>query len=188
MLALNQKILLVLYGFAHKEGPFQNIIHWTADSLDIWVIVLLLLWFLYRAWKKQRTSGRLICFSCFHEVIMVILTGWLAWGAASIVKILVNTARPFAVRSLEVIPLFVPMDPWSFPSGHTALFVALGIISWFHDRTVGVMVLVAAGLIGLTRVMSGVHFPLDILGGAIIAGIIVGLLMFFDKQHLHRIS
>lgn len=188
MLVLNQKILLALHNLVRNEGPLRNIVHWIADSLDVWVIALLLLWFLYRAWKKHTTSGRLICFSCFHEVIMVMVTGGLAWGAAGLVKILVNTARPFAVQALEIVPLFVPGDPWGFPSGHTALFVALGIIAWFHDRTVGTLAIVAAVLIGVTRIMAGVHFPLDILGGAIIAGIVVGALMFFDNQHLHHIA
>lgn len=188
MLVINEKILLWLYHLVPSDGPFHYAVYWVADRLDMWVIACLLLWFLYRAWKKHAMSGRLICFSCFHEVIMVILTGGVAWGVAGLAKILVNTARPFAIQALEVIPLFIPADPWGFPSGHTALFFALGIVSWFHDRTVGVVVLVAAGLIGVTRVMSGVHFPLDIIGGMIIAGIIVGTLMFFDNQHLNRIA
>lgn len=186
MMYLNEQILIMLHHLIHGDGFFSRCVYWVAEGLDVWIITLLLLWFLYRAWKKHIASDRLICFSCFHEVIMVIVTGGLAWSVAGLVKILVDTARPFAVKSLEIIPLFIPGDPWGFPSGHTALFVSLGIISWFHDRMVGVIVLIAAGAIGIARIIAGVHFPLDILGGGIIAGIIVGSLMFFDNQHLQH--
>jgi len=186
MLILNENILVSLHSLVDTKGAFSRLVHWVADGLDMWVIALLLLWFLYRAWKKHTASGRIVCFSCFHEVIMVILTGGASWAVATVVKMIVDTARPFAVEALNIIPLFVPGDPWGFPSGHTALFVALGLIAWFHDRLFGTLTLVAAFLIGITRVIAGVHFPLDIVGGIVVAGIVVGVLMFFDNQHLHK--
>jgi len=186
MTYLNEQLIILLNRTVTHEGVFTDLVHWVADKLDIWIIALLLLWFLYRAWQRQKASHRLFCFSCFHEVVMVILTGGLAWGAAGLLKILVATARPFAVEALNIVPLFIPNDPWGFPSGHTALFLALGLVTWFHDRVVGTIVIVLAVCIALTRIMAGVHFPLDILGGALVAGIVVSVLMLFDVHHIRK--
>ena len=188
MMKLNDTILLALHNIVAQGGPFADLVYWIADRLDVWVIAFLLLWFLHRAWKKHLTSQRLFCFSCFHEVIMVMLTGILAWSASALLKVLLTTLRPFAIESLSIIPLFVPVDPWAFPSGHAALFVALGLITWFHDRVAGTVALIAGTLIALARVMAGVHFPIDIVGGALVAGIVVGSIMYFDNQHLHHIQ
>ena len=62
----------------------------------------------------------------------------------------------------------------SFPSGHTATaFIGAGILAAQYPLTwVKRIVLICAGLIGLSRIMMGVHWPFDVLVGATLGWLI----------------
>ncbi|MCB9809086.1 phosphatase PAP2 family protein [Candidatus Nomurabacteria bacterium] len=186
MMEWNNQLFMLLHSTVKSSGPFADVVYWVADRLDTWLILFLLLWFLHRAWQHHIARDNLFCLSCFHEVMMVIITGLTSWGLAGILKILLKAPRPFMIDALQAVPLFIPNDPWGFPSGHTALFFALALVTWFHDRVVGTVALVLGGMIALARIMAGVHFPLDILGGMVIAAITIVVIMIFDKRHLRK--
>ena len=62
----------------------------------------------------------------------------------------------------------------SFPSGHTATaFIGAGILAAQYAATwVKRSVLICAGLIGLSRIMMGVHWPFDVLVGGTLGWVI----------------
>lgn len=74
--------------------------------------------------------------------------------------------RPFEV--LDISPLFSAAAFNSFPSGHAAFLFALGAALWFFSRRWGAVYLTLASAVGVARIFAGVHWPLDILGGAAI--------------------
>ena len=89
------------------------------------------------------------------------------WIALSI-KSLVERARPWL--DWPIVPLVSEKDPNSFPSGHTCAAFAASMIwvrtlPWSWGRTCGV---VLAVLMGLSRLYVGVHYPSDVLVGAVI--------------------
>lgn len=61
----------------------------------------------------------------------------------------------------------------SFPSGHTASGVAAAYAVWLQNRKLGAPALVLAAFIAFTRLYLYVHFPTDVLGGAVL-GIVLG--------------
>lgn len=68
-----------------------------------------------------------------------------------------------------------PSDKFSLPSGHTAAaFLMASLVASFYP-SVSVLVYIWASLIGLSRVLLGVHYPSDILAGAAL-GISISLL------------
>jgi len=66
----------------------------------------------------------------------------------------------------------------SFPSGHASFFFGLATAVYLYNKKLGVWFLAAAALISLARVYVGVHYPSDVLAGAVI-GILVGWLIFY---------
>jgi undecaprenyl-diphosphatase len=90
--------------------------------------------------------------------------------------------RPFA-RLFEVEGLVEHDAARSFPSRHVASGLAMAAIGGgAHPRLGATMSLVAA-LLGLSRVAAGLHYPTDVLGGAIVGIAIGGLLRERGARH-----
>jgi len=83
--------------------------------------------------------------------------------------------RPFLVDGNvhEILHLGSDRMVSAFPSGHTIFFFAMASVVYLNDRKLGRWFYVGAVLIGLARVFVGVHWPSDVLAGAIL-GILTG--------------
>ncbi|MGS2716554.1 phosphatase PAP2 family protein [Eionea flava] len=75
-------------------------------------------------------------------------------------------------RPPQVIPgyqsIIKPADQFSFPSGHTSAAFLVGTIGVTYDPIYWLLLLLWAPLVGISRVMLGVHFPTDIVAGSIL--------------------
>jgi undecaprenyl-diphosphatase len=76
----------------------------------------------------------------------------------------------------------VGIDEWSsFPSDHATLFVALATGAWFACRRMGWVLFVYTFIAILApRVYLGMHYPTDILAGALI-GIAIAWFMHLER-------
>ena len=105
------------------------------------------------------------------------LTIGVASAANSALKTMIARGRP------ELLDPIVVERGFSFPSGHSALgMVAYGVLAVLVSRTrlplvvrrfvvIGLVVLI--GLIGLSRIWLGVHYPTDVLAGWAAGGVFV---------------
>jgi len=82
--------------------------------------------------------------------------------------VIISRARPFA--ALSEVHKLIAFEPAydSFPSGHATITFALAFMIARVDRDWGAAFLILAVLTALGRVFVGVHYPLDILGGALV--------------------
>lgn len=83
-------------------------------------------------------------------------------------------ARPFA--SGDVNLLIDKVNQFAFPSGHAAFSFGLAAVVYFYNKKIGILFFIAAFLISIARVFAGVHWPSDVLAGAIV-GIFSGWLI-----------
>jgi len=87
------------------------------------------------------------------------------------VKDLVSRPRPFQAHP-QITPLY-PVHSSSFPAGHAATaFAGATLLAYFAPRAAPALLALAA-LIGFSRVYDGVHYPGDVLAGAVL-GTVVG--------------
>jgi PAP2 superfamily len=91
-------------------------------------------------------------------------------SACFALKDLVERTRPFVAHP-EIDPLYV-VHSSSFPAGHAATAVAgATLLSYIAPKGAFAFVLLAAA-IGYSRVYVGVHYPGDVLAGALVGAVV----------------
>jgi membrane-associated phospholipid phosphatase len=122
-------------------------------------IPLLIISLVLLVWKGG-VKGRV----CVFVVLFVVLAGdgWICHT----LKDLLGRPRPF--RVMEVHLLVGRSDSGSMPSAHAAnWFAAATVLWWYYRRRVRFMFLLALA-VSLSRIYNGVHYPSDVLVGAVL--------------------
>lgn len=89
-----------------------------------------------------------------------------------ILKNIAQRVRPWHFFD-TLVPLIHEGDPNSFPSGHTSAAFAAAV-AWARTlprRWMKAVGLVMAAFMGLSRLYVGVHFPIDVLCGALVGSL-----------------
>ena len=89
-----------------------------------------------------------------------------------ILKPLVARARPFTVNPAVELLITKPTD-FSFPSGHTSASFAVVSALFFRKERLWIPAGILAALIAFSRLYLYVHYPTDVLAGALV-GILAG--------------
>ena len=144
-----------------------------ADYFDVIVIVFAFVlifvfhdpqpYYAYFSWKevKHRMKG----------VLLISTAGGFAWSVTTIIKYVVQAPRPFLL--FDDVNLLFPYGGFdSFPSGHATVFAALAMAMYFYNKKLGYVFAVCAVLIGLSRIVVGIHFPMDVLTGWLIGTVV----------------
>jgi len=164
---MNNQIFYFFYNLAHQSQLFDNIIIFFAVYFP-YVIVMLAGIFLFFYHKNLREF-----FATFFSIS-------LAYIISVALKILFHTPRPFLALS-DVYNL-VPENGYSFPSSHSVFFMALAFSLFFLNKKVGFLFMFFAFLVGLARIVAGIHFPIDILGGFTLGAVVSHLFAYFMKK------
>jgi undecaprenyl-diphosphatase len=107
-----------------------------------------------------------------RPLVQIAVTLLLAFLMATVLNHLSRQLRPF--QSHQVHQLIAHDGGVSLPSDHaTAAFTLAFAIAMFLSRRWGIVLLIAAVLIGFARIWVGVHYPGDILAAAVVAGLAV---------------
>jgi len=122
-----------------------------------------------------------------HALWLVALLVSVAVAVFSI-KAVVGRARPCtSLAEVHSLVFHAPTDP-SFPSGHAAGAFAVAAFVTFelavHPLAKIALFVIAAG-IALSRVVLGVHFPSDVLAGALL-GVVAALLLSAARRAFQK--
>lgn len=83
-------------------------------------------------------------------------------------KPLVNRVRPFALKPDAYPNLVTPPVDASFPSGHSCASFGGATAIFYGNRRIGLIALVLATLVALSRLYLYIHFPTDVLVGVLL--------------------
>ena len=95
----------------------------------------------------------------------------------TVARILINAQRPYEKYGYTPV-VHKSTKGKSFPSRHTVSAFIIAMAFMYLDVKLGVIMLVVATIIGIVRVLAGVHFIRDVISGAAM-GLVIGILGFF---------
>ncbi|MEO8038697.1 MAG: phosphatase PAP2 family protein [Betaproteobacteria bacterium] len=148
----NRPVFTFLNGWSHETGPgpwqYVTLLGDTAVALAL---------FLPFALRRPDVLWALAVSALFAALYVHIL------------KPLVGAPRPPAVLAADAITIIgAAYRARSFPSGHTTTIFLAAAILWLHFRSpwLRAATLAVATMVGLSRAVVGVHWPVDIAAGA----------------------
>ena len=123
-----------------------------------YILVIPLIFFLLRG-KTVKTR--------IHTFLFLTLLLLLSRGVfTETIRFFFPRQRPFEALGFTSL---IPESGVSFPSGHAAFFFAVSFAMYAVEKAWGWWFLGLSLLNGIARVFVGVHYPFDIVGGALVA-------------------
>jgi len=124
----------------------------------------------------------------YKKYLLMVVSGLTAamaarLGVVELIRLFFPRARPFVENNVNLLVSEVQQP--AFPSGHAAFFFALSTVVYFYNKKAGIVFFVASFLISVARVFVGLHWPLDIVAGALV-GVSVGYSIIFLSRRLLR--
>ena len=146
---------------------------WIEDYVTFWAVPLFVvatfsLWILDRPgranrWKVAMLSG--------------LVSAGLGLAVGQVVSHVWVRERPFDAHPLQTVLLVPGSSEPSFPSDHAIAAFAIAFSVLLIGRRLGLVFVLAAVTIGMSRIFVGVHYPGDVAAGAFI-GLLASLVVW----------
>ena len=141
--------------------PFLTDLNKSEFGISLFAVLWLLL--MFRGGKRGRILGSLL-------IPLVIMSDQLS---SSVIKKIIERPRPChelnGVPVLEHVRLLVSCGPgFSFPSSHAANAFAIAAFFSHYYRKWSWLLFSFATIMGISRICVGVHYPSDVIGGALV--------------------
>lgn len=171
---MDVKLLYFFNNFAGKSRIFDTITIFLASYFQLFLIAGFLLVLYFSIYSKRE---KLYLFWTTALSIVV------ARGVITeIIRFFYHRPRPFLAHQLHQL-ISKNVSTWSFPSGHSAFFFAAATAIYLQNKKWGVWFFISAILMNISRIIAGVHYPSDILGGMVM-GIAVGYSVFYVAEKI----
>ncbi len=166
----DQASFLVVYNFFDSQPFLEALAFYVARYAILVYFLVVIGLFVWPGKDKERVRRKKV-------VVYVLICLALAFLADEVINLLKVRHRPFVTFSGQVVKLDVIQDLTSFPSTHTIFVFAIAVSLWLSDlkKFAGPLIVLAI-VLGLSRIAVGVHYPFDILGGAIL-GIVIPVIV-----------
>lgn len=156
-----------LFSILHNLSDYfliKNIALFFSYIFIYFILLFTLFWILYN--KKKVSSLILLFISLFST-----------WFFIRLLKIIFALPRPVLENPLIIEKGF------SFPSEHSAFLMALAIVILYLNKKLGIFFILFALLIGLSRIVLGVHYPIDVFFGWLIGWLFAFIIISFFKKN-----
>ncbi|KKP61025.1 MAG: Phosphoesterase PA-phosphatase releated protein [Candidatus Nomurabacteria bacterium GW2011_GWF2_35_66] len=187
---MNNTIFFSLYNLTHRSAIFDWIVLFFANPF-IYILILIAIIFLVfytnGVFDSKNFSQQYNLGPRLKVIFFIGSSAVFAWIITSILKAIIVYPRPFIVFE-NIKPLFLHGGMDSFPSGHATFTAALAMSLFLINKKVGIYFAIGALFVGSSRIVAGVHFPIDILFGYII-GILVSFIfsLIFKAKFIDRL-
>lgn len=164
----------------HHDGMEDGISAYASASEALFLLLIVVLFAV--VWGQLRTVARRAAVAATAGAGVALLIG-------QALSHLVERPRPFVAHP-GLIHLFAPhVADASFPSDHATAAFAIATAVMLRNRILGGLALIAAAVLGVSRVVIGVHYPLDVAAGAALgAGVALALYAPAPRRLTDRVA
>jgi len=134
-------------------------------------ITLLLLWFKKDTEEKVEANRK--------AAILAMIIMLIAVGINHLIGFVYFRPRPYTLHAAHLL-VNPSVDP-SFPSDHATFAFALALPILVANKYFGRVMIIMSLLLCFSRVYVGIHYPLDVVGGALIAYVTYKTIYKFPK-------
>jgi undecaprenyl-diphosphatase len=127
-------------------------------TVTVYAVATVALWFVSRPAGARRL--RLACVSALASAAVGLLLN-------QVISHLWFRERPYVEHPHSLVLFTAPSHDPSFPSDHATAAFAIAVAVLFFSRRLGVVFLVFAAAIAFSRVLLAMHYPTDVLAGAL---------------------
>lgn len=170
---MNNQIFFNLHSISNNNYFLDKIIIFCAEYLP-YILILSVIIFIFREnigeFDYRNPFG--IIKKRFNNLFKIFAPVFISFIVGDILKNIFSSPRPFIEFKEIVKPLFIHGGMDSFPSGHSIFFMSLAVSSYFVNKKLGYFLFFCAVVIGFSRIISGVHYPIDIIWGYILGAFI----------------
>ncbi len=172
---IDVKIFYFFNNLVEQSRIFDVLVVFLAGYFQYFLIAIFLLLLFFSGYAKPEKLR------LFWVTVISVIVARL--GVVELIRFFYHRPRPFVTYQVHQL---ISENDWSFPSGHSAFFFAMAMAIYLYNKKWGVWFFTAAILINISRIFAGVHYPSDILGGAVV-GIAVGyLVVYFAKKWIPK--
>lgn len=175
VLHIDQSFFYTLNGLLGHNSLFDNIIKIISVYVVYLVpICLLVAWFYYKQEKIKL------------DLIKITLSSFFVWQVPTrLIAMLWFRPRPIAeLAGAKEVVFHVPT--YSFPSDHSTFLAALATYTYLLGyKKVSIYLYVIALFVGTSRIIGGMHYPLDVLAGWTL-GILGAYLLHLADKYIQK--
>lgn len=166
---INEQVFFFINNAALQWAPLDHFFLFVTKVFVPALAGFALIWFFVIL--PQRASSGVARLRRYGDASLLLLSLGLVWCVTEVIKAGMSFPRPQQLLSgVHVLSTFGNYD--SFPSAHTAFAFAIALFVYQYSRRAGLLAIFFAVLVGVSRIFVGVHFPLDVLGGALLGSVI----------------
>ncbi|MFD1737572.1 undecaprenyl-diphosphatase [Bacillus salitolerans] len=164
---MNKRIFWCLNRFSGRMSSIDYLMVLLSNySRYFYVIVILFLWI--RGSNSKETSK--------NSMVSVAV----AWVLNFIIGKTYYKPRPFIFHKVGLLSHSKRTS--TFPSKHTILVFAVSTSIYLRNRILGRWMTCFSALVGFSRIWVGAHYPLDILGSALLGSIVSMMVNIQNKR------
>ncbi len=173
-MSIDWQLFRAMNGLAGRWPLFDRAVQFLMNDYALTTaltVLLVALWFRGRTAAEREADQA----SAVHTIVALLLSA----VVLKLVNLAVYRPRPFTTHEVNLL-FYHPSDS-SLPSNSATVAFVLAVGLWQRSRWLGGLAIVMGAALGLARVVGGVHYPLDIVAGALMGAASVWLVARYSR-------